>query len=69
MSNQLTQAELDTIATYMQDYLREQIHAMYAPCEPMQFLSVYAQKDTTIRSVLRSEFPAIYKSLLAYEAD
>lgn len=34
----ISQKDLDTIATYMDDDLREQVASELAPCEPEEFL-------------------------------
>lgn len=54
--NQLTQNELDTIATYMDDDIREYIHNEFAPCEPIFFLEEYCKRDVNFVNVLKVEF-------------
>ena len=47
---------LDTIATYMNDDIREKVHFELAPCEPAEFLKRYLELDPDFREVLESEF-------------
>lgn len=52
----LTQNLMDTIATYMDDDKREQVHSELAPCEPEEFLKRYLELDLDFEKVLKSEF-------------
>lgn len=52
----LTQNLMDTIATYMDDDKREQVHSELAPCEPEEFLKRYLELDPDFENVLKSEF-------------
>ena len=52
----LTQELMDTIATYMNDDIREDIHFRFAPCEPELFLQEYVKKDPEFAELLYSEF-------------
>ena len=52
----LTQNLMDTIATYMDDDKREQVHFELAPCDPEEFLKRYLELDPDFDDVLKSEF-------------
>ena len=54
----LSQEEMDVIATYMNDNIREQVHFELAPCEPLDFLRRYLEldKDPDFWDVLENEF-------------
>ena len=52
----LTQELMDTIASYMDDDKREQVHAELAPCEPEVFLRAYIERDPSFKDLLKSEF-------------
>lgn len=42
---EMTQDLMDTIATYMDDEKREQVHNEIAPCSPEYFLKRYCKLD------------------------
>ena len=52
----LTQDQLDVIAKYMNDEIREEIHFMFAPCEPDFFLREYVKRDYEFEKLLYDEF-------------
>ena len=54
----LLQSEMDVIATYMNDNIREKVHFELAPCEPVDFLRRYLEldKDPDFREILKNEF-------------
>ena len=52
----LSQELMDTIASYMDDDKREQVHAELAPCEPEEFLKRYLELDTDFTQLLKNEF-------------
>ena len=52
----LTQEELDNIATYMNDEIREDLHFDLAPCTPEEFLKAYVKADPDFEELLKSEF-------------
>lgn len=54
----LLQSEMDVIATYMNDNIREKVHFELAPCEPLDFLRRYLEldKDPDFRDILENEF-------------
>lgn len=54
--NDVTQRELDIIAEYMDDCLREYIHSHYAPCTPGEFLREYIRREPSFEDVLKREF-------------
>ncbi len=53
---QLSQDDLDVIATYMDDDIRERLHGELAPCEPEEFLKAYVKEDPDFKALLLSEF-------------
>lgn len=54
--NDVTQRELDIIAEYMDDCLREYIHFHYSPCTPEKFLREYIKREPSFEDVLKREF-------------
>lgn len=52
----LTQEELDNIATYMNDEIREDLHFDLAPCTPEEFLKAYVDAEPDFKELLKSEF-------------
>lgn len=53
---ELTQELMDTIASYMDDEKREQVHFELAPCDPEEFLKRYLELDPDFEDLLDSEF-------------
>ena len=47
---------MDTIATYMDDEIREKIHNEYAPCSNEYFLEKYIEQDSAFNELLQREF-------------
>lgn len=56
MKNYVTKKELDTIATYMDDDKREEVHLELAPCSPYDFLKRYLELDPGFETILKEEF-------------
>lgn len=54
--SEVNQVMLDDIATYMNDEIREQVHAELAPCTPEEFLTRYLQLDCEFINLLLFEF-------------
>ena len=52
----ITQDDMDNIATYMDDEIRERLHSELAPCEPEEFLAAYLEKDPEFEELLGREF-------------
>ena len=52
----LTQEELDIIASYMDDEIREDIEFKLAPCTPEAFLRAYVEEDESFAEILEIEF-------------
>jgi len=44
-TNGITQEQLDSLVTLMDEDLREQVHEELAPCEPIEFLERYCEFD------------------------
>ncbi len=52
ISNEL----MSTIATYMDDEIREAVHVELAPCTPEEFLKRYLELDPDFAELLKNEF-------------
>lgn len=52
----LDQKLMDTISTYMNDEIREDLHAKFSPCEPEEFLRCYLELDPDFEELLETEF-------------
>lgn len=50
----------NAITGYMNDDLREQVHAELAPCSPKDFLARYLELDPDFRELLDDEFSPDY---------
>lgn len=53
---EVNQVSLDEIAGYMNDEIREQVHAELAPCTPEEFLTRYLHLDCEFIKLLLFEF-------------
>lgn len=53
---ELTQELMDTIASYMDDDIREAVHFELAPCKPEEFLKRYLELDPSFSELLSNEF-------------
>lgn len=52
----LDQNQMDVIASYMNDEIREDLHFKLAPCEPEEFLVAYVESDPDFEDLLKNEF-------------
>jgi len=52
----ITKSRFETIATYMDDEIREEVHAELAPCTETEFLKRYLELDEGFYNLLNSEF-------------
>lgn len=52
----VTQELMNTISSYMDDEIREQVHGELAPCEPEEFLRRYLELDPEFLELLENEF-------------
>ena len=52
----LTQDDMDVIATYMDDEIRESLVWELAPCKPEIFLERYLEEDPDFEELLKNEF-------------
>ena len=52
----LDQEQMDVIASYMDDEIREDLHLEMAPCEPEEFLKAYVERDPDFEELLKTEF-------------
>lgn len=57
--HELTQDELDIIATYMDDDIREDVAFKLAPCTPEAFLRAYVEEDEYFKELLEIEFSIV----------
>lgn len=46
----------NTIATYMNDEIREEVHLELAPCRNHEFLARYLELDPSFKTFLKEEF-------------
>lgn len=53
--NPLTEKDMEVIANYMDDALREQLHQELVPCSPAKFVDAYVQADPDFEDVLNNE--------------
>lgn len=53
---ELTNDDMDLIATYMDDDKREKVHRELAPCHPEIFLKRYCELDSEFENILYNEF-------------
>lgn len=53
---EINQELMDTIAIYMNDNIREELHFRLAPCEPELFLKEYIKRDPAFAELLKTEF-------------
>lgn len=52
----IDQKTMDTIASYMDDDIRETVHFELAPCTPEEFLIRYLNLEPDFIQILESEF-------------
>lgn len=52
----ITDMMMDTIASYMDDDIREELHSLYAPCSHEEFLKEYIKRDESFEDLLKNEF-------------
>lgn len=57
------------IALYMDDDLREQVHAELAPCSPKEFLARYLELDPSFQDLLDTEFSSGYVQAALLDRD
>ena len=53
---ELTQELMDTIGSYMDDEIREDLHGELAPCRSEDFLKKYLERDPDFAELLKTEF-------------
>lgn len=53
---QLTQKQWNDIASYMDDEIRERIHAERVPCTEQEFLDSYLEENPGFADLLKNEF-------------
>lgn len=54
--HEITPELQQTIATYMDDDIRERVHNLLAPCRFADFLNIYCDLDPSFTILLRGEF-------------
>lgn len=47
---------MDTIASYMDDAIREDLHTELAPCTHEEFITAYIDRDPDFIELLKNEF-------------
>lgn len=52
----ITNELMEVIATYMNDEIREDVHADFAPCTNEKFLIEYVKRDHDFEELLWEEF-------------
>ena len=52
----INQEDMDLIASYMDDDLREELHADLAPCTPEEFITAYLERDPDFLDLLQDTF-------------
>lgn len=52
----ITNEDMQNIAEYMNDEIREELHGKLAPCSNEKFLREYIKRDPEILEILRNEF-------------
>lgn len=55
-ADSIDQELMETIATYMNDEIRELVHSELAPCSPEEFLKRYLELDADFAELLYNEF-------------
>ena len=50
---------MDTIASYMNDDIREELRFKLAPCINRTFLKEYCKRDTEFEELLKNEFDIV----------
>lgn len=61
----ISQELMNTIATYMNDEIREDLHCELAPCTPEEFLIRYVELDKEFANLLYREFHIDMDELVA----
>ena len=59
----------DAITSYMNDDLREEVHAELAPCSPKDFLARYLEIDPDFQDLLDDEFSPEYVRAALVDAE
>lgn len=52
----ITDDDMEIIASYMDDEIREQVHAEIAPCSNEEFIKRYLDLDDSLADILKREF-------------
>lgn len=50
---------MDTIASYMNDDIREEMHFKLVPCNNRTFLKEYCKRDPEFTELLKNEFDIV----------
>lgn len=51
-ASKVTSRQMDIIATYMDDNIREKVHGELAPCNPEDFLRRYCELDSAFETTV-----------------
>lgn len=52
----ITNEDMNEIASYMDDEIREELHSQLAPCSHEEFIQAYLEKDPEFIEILQNEF-------------
>ena len=52
----ITKEDMDNLASYMDDGIRETLHTELSPCTPEEFIYAYLEKDPDFWDILVDEF-------------
>lgn len=50
---------MESICTYMDDNIREELHFKLAPCSHIRFLNAYCKRDPEFAELLKNEFDIV----------
>lgn len=51
-----TNEDMNNIASYMDDEIREELHSKLAPCTHEEFIKAYIDRDPDFEDLLKREF-------------
>lgn len=52
----ITDEQMNTLASYMKDDIREELHLQISPCSNKEFIRAYLKKDPEFAALLEEEF-------------
>ena len=54
---------MESICTYMDDNIREELHFKLAPCSNRTFLKAYCKRDPEFAELLKNEFDIVLQGV------